>query len=937
MKHIFRFAIALALLTVLQLNFLQKTEACGPSYLEPVFDYSYAPERPWTDFAGGKLGIVKPTYRRVVLFAAYRYLNGSGFGQDEQKALVETWEAQFNRKEPASNDVTSAVKEWVEARKPVMGEEEKKPDIYTERQNEGGYDFFPNCSKNAFEVAKKTLDDRAAAYGSDSRDVRNWIQAQDQVFANCVGGGGVVDSVAAEAPAWLQKDRDYQIAAAAFYSLKYDDAQERFEKIASDNDSPWRELADYLVARTLVRRGSLAEDDSGAKKYNLQAEEYLNQLIGRTSTYQNDARRLLNLVKYRVHPEERVHELAQKLPFQNDSAELRQDLIDYTWLLDEFESVALKNADEEKAAKEANTNLANANSNRLEPIENLVPRVQDAMDKMGVPVTVTVVNGMVTLTGRIPQNMTPEVMRAAIDAVGRPVRSQLEYLPDTNSSAPLAAATPEIPNPSSDSNSTLLPQGVSTPDANRSMVNVANAAMNASPGYNPPNNYNGSYYGNEELSLAVLPEFLGQDPLTEWVFTFQAQSDDAYFHSFDRWKQTSSEMWLMTAISKARRNLGGLKELMDATREANPESPAYPTIVYHRIRLLMDQGQNEEARKLLGKVLDGGGDLPVSTRNLFTAQRMKLSQDLGEFLTFSLRRPFGFAYDYDTAQSFDEIIAERKSWYSPEYSEQPQAQYDLEIEKEFAEKRLWQDRSFFDSKAVDVINQHFATAQMLEILNNPAFPDYFKRRLTIAIWTRAYLLGDEKTALAMAPAVVRIKPEIEPLMTEYVSAKTPPERDMAGLYMLLKTGELTPYLQSGFDYEDGAEDDFWQDDRWWCEQSEYDYDNEGNQVEKAAFVPPFLTKQMLATAKTQNSALKRTTDGVSYLSGRVLNWTKTGVPDRRLAESLYIVFHANRWIKYSCGNYSEETRNKAADILKKRYPRSKWTQKMFDDLKENEN
>lgn len=867
MKNFVRFAIALSLVAVmLHLSAPRMAEACGPSYLTPVFDYSYAPERPWTDFANGKLGIIKPTYRRIVLIAAYRYLNGSGFGQDEQTALIESWEAQFNRKEPPSNDVSGAVREWVAQRKSIVGEEEKTPEIYAERRYNEGYNFFPNCSKNAFEVAKKTLADRARSYGSDSKDVKEWVKGQDQVFMNCAEDHGTLEQLSAEWPAWLQKDRDYQLAAAAFYSLKYDEAQAQFEKIAQDGESPWRELADYLVARTLVRRGNLVEDNSESNKYNLRAEEYLNQLTGRAVTYHNDARRLLNLVKYRLHPEERVHELAQKLPFQNDSSELRQDLIDYTWLLDEFESEALKKEEERKEAlKPKETSAANsANSNANAAFIPQPPPTPDPSDTLR----------------DIPGGF-----------------ANANYAPNANAYA-----------------------------------NSANAIVNAA--YSPQNSYNGSYYGSETLSLAILPEFLGQDPLTEWLFTFQAQSDDSYFHAVDRWHQTSSDMWLMTAMTKARNGLGGLKELMEAAKNANPESPAFPTIAYHRLRLLMDLKQDEEARKLLADVLDGPRDLPISTRNLFTAQRLRLSQSLNEFITSSLRKPFGFAYDEDTARTIDEIIAERKSWYDPEYSEGSQAQYDLDIEKEFAEKRLWQDRSFFDDKSVDIINEHFSTAQMIEVLNNPAMPDYLKRRLTIAIWTRAYLLKDAKTALAMAPAVVKLKPDVESLMTAYTGAKTPAERETAGLYLLLKTGEMSPFLQAGFDYEPQEDFDIWQDDRWWCEQYDYSYDDYGNEVQKASYIPPFLTKPMLTAAKTQNSALKKTSDGVSYLSGRVLDWAKTGVPDKRLPESLYIVFQANRWVKYSCGNYSEETRAKAGDILKKRYPNSKWTQQMFNDLKE---
>ena len=68
-----RFSVALFLV----LAFLSNALPCGPSYITPVFDTSSAPEDPYTDFAAGRLGIIKPTFHRSVLFAAYRYIAGN--------------------------------------------------------------------------------------------------------------------------------------------------------------------------------------------------------------------------------------------------------------------------------------------------------------------------------------------------------------------------------------------------------------------------------------------------------------------------------------------------------------------------------------------------------------------------------------------------------------------------------------------------------------------------------------------------------------------------------------------------------------------------------------------------------------------------------------------------------------------------------------------
>src|SRR5215203_5176478 len=179
MKRIIRFAAS----TVLIFAFFINALPCGPSYVSPIFEYDHAPENPYENFAAGKIGILKPSQRRIVLIAAYRYLNGGGYSEAEQKALVEVWKAEFDNRPYEEDNIGETVKNWVEKRKTVVGKEEKPPEIYVEREY-GGYDFFPNCTKNAFETAEQTLKDRIASHGSDNKDVKEWLAGQDKVFTN---------------------------------------------------------------------------------------------------------------------------------------------------------------------------------------------------------------------------------------------------------------------------------------------------------------------------------------------------------------------------------------------------------------------------------------------------------------------------------------------------------------------------------------------------------------------------------------------------------------------------------------------------------------------------------------------------------------------------------------------------------------------------------
>ena len=311
-------------------QFTTISRACGPETLEPIYVFTQSPDPPFQGFVNGNIGIVKNTFGKKTLVISYRYLQGGSFSEDERQGLIQALKGK-----PPEEDDDTAIKAWIKARQEVLGEE-TLPEIYTNRRN-GNFDFFPNCTKNAFEVAIQALRDRVGRFGKENPGVGEWLRAQDQVFSNCGAASNAPAPLGPESPVWLRKDRDYQIGAALFYQMDFEAARTQFEQIAADIDSPWQETARYLVARTLVREASIKGTPETQKQLYERAELYLTNQSRSGGQFQNATMRLLGLVKYRLHPEERVRELAQVLAGQGGNENLRQDLIDYTWLLDKFD------------------------------------------------------------------------------------------------------------------------------------------------------------------------------------------------------------------------------------------------------------------------------------------------------------------------------------------------------------------------------------------------------------------------------------------------------------------------------------------------------------------------------------------------------------------------------------------------------------------------
>jgi hypothetical protein len=310
--------------------------ACGPFALEAIFVHTVHPGYPLESFARGEIGVVQPTYARSYLYVAYRYLNGTSFTESEQKTLVEFWKDRLEYRWSLNED--EWVKAWSTAREKVPGlSEAPKINVYRSRDKPNEYETFLNCQKDAFDTAISTLNDRLAKYGADSPVLREWVTAQDQVFSNCSQGSSIPPVQTTTSDQLAVADRKYQVAAAQFYAGSFDEARAGFEAIERDQNSPWKVNAAYLVARTLIRKASLGPDDAKAKELT-QAESQLTKILKNQSQNQVHAaaNRLMDLVKVRLHPAARLHELAHSLLLQDRDNRFQQNLWDYTALLDQF-------------------------------------------------------------------------------------------------------------------------------------------------------------------------------------------------------------------------------------------------------------------------------------------------------------------------------------------------------------------------------------------------------------------------------------------------------------------------------------------------------------------------------------------------------------------------------------------------------------------------
>jgi hypothetical protein len=286
----------------------------------------FQPERPLDQFAAGRLGIIQSQWRRDYLYVCYRYMLGPGFDPDEQKALLSFWNGK-----PRLGPTADASNAWIQARAKIPGAP-TLASIDSFAPGPVNYMSFLNCNDDAFRTAVGTLDTMVAKFDASSPEVRQWLSAQDTVFQNCPTGKKnphIPPPLNGGTP-FEQAQRAYQIASANFYSEDFDTAARKFTAIAADPNSPWREIAPYLVARTTIRKATL----SGLKNDNAlfaKAENQLNAIVAGSASpeLKAAAKRLFGFVGCRLHPHEREAAEVHALMQPHSASTLEQTLHDY--------------------------------------------------------------------------------------------------------------------------------------------------------------------------------------------------------------------------------------------------------------------------------------------------------------------------------------------------------------------------------------------------------------------------------------------------------------------------------------------------------------------------------------------------------------------------------------------------------------------------------
>lgn len=367
--------------------------------------------------------------------------------------------------------------------------------------------------------------------------------------------------------------------------------------------------------------------------------------------------------------------------------------------------------------------------------------------------------------------------------------------------------------------------------------------------------------------------------LTDWLFTYQAE--DGFDHSVAKWKETKRLPWLVAALSTAKKDSANLSEILSDTDKIKADSPAFATAKFHQIRLLIETNKRAEAKQKMAEVLPQLSKYGRSTQNDFLSQRMQLADNLDDFLKFAQRQAATFVWS-DDANEVGTSLKDNK------------------------ELAPWKDRTMFDYDAVGIFNEKMPLAVLREAALNPNLPTHLKKFLVIAVWTRAFVLGNTAIQTEFTPLMTKFAPE-------YKVAATVSEAN--SLLAIGRNPTIQIYVPTS--YGRGDSDTNTIDSirgNWWCLEKDTPWD-----------YPNFLTPEQKTTAITEQKKITAAGESATFLARRAVDFANKNMTNPNTPEILHLAVRSTR---YGCRDNQTLQFSKAAfDILHKKFPKSPWTAK----------
>jgi hypothetical protein len=395
-------------------------------------------------------------------------------------------------------------------------------------------------------------------------------------------------------------------------------------------------------------------------------------------------------------------------------------------------------------------------------------------------------------------------------------------------------------------------------------------------------------------------------PLLAWISAWRSGTSAS---AYALWQHDHSVAWLIIAMAKADASDSYTSQLIEAAASIPATSPAYDTVFFHRVRLLIALHRSDEARALLDAALPAmRHQKPTSNLNALLGERMAVARSFDEFLTYAPRTLLsnGSQGAMDLRDQCNHN-AHRENWSA----DCPELDQPME----------------FDQDAVTVLNRQTPINLLIRAASSPSLTANLRSELAIAAWTRAVLTEDAANAAKLASMLPKAIRD-----TAGTSIGFP--ADLA----ILRNPGIRPYFEAGVPRVASFSSFDVLRDNWWCKpwDDQSIYDEQGQRKNPSPLTAPaFLPPDDLVRATAEVQRLQQMPDSVAVIGPRVIEYAKAHPEDALVPEALALTVRAGH---YACATYEPDPSGsnkteytpigKAAfELLHKRYPQSPWALK----------
>lgn len=361
--------------------------------------------------------------------------------------------------------------------------------------------------------------------------------------------------------------------------------------------------------------------------------------------------------------------------------------------------------------------------------------------------------------------------------------------------------------------------------------------------------------------------------------------------SFAQWRAKQTTPWLLAALISAKPNDARNAELLSVAAKIPASSPAYTSVSYQRVRLMIAAGNIADARKLATSVLDGlKGDDTAATRNAMLGLRIQ------------------------TATSFPEFL-----------NDAPRSVIHWQSQAAYASDAAKGSPFTFDEDTAQAFNRQLPLSRWIEAAKTKELPERLRGTIAMAAWLRAQGLNDEA-------AVKTLVPLLPPALSQAVGESM----GFPATVALLRNPGLRPYLEQGAQrsFAPGNLEEF--RDNWWCEKwgaGPRAFDQQYNPLTLPPLPLAFLTKPESKAAADEQAKLNTLPLGVAWVGRRALDYVKVHPNEKDAPEALALVVRATHYGCYAGeekapASLEQKALSKEAfTLLHQRYPKTSWAAK----------